>query len=115
MLHPRAVELVRLEGKPVEEETITMVNAFLIIYAAVFALSVLFVSLDRLDFDTTFSSVAACLNNIGPGLKAVGPTQNYSGMSSLSKVVLTLDMLIGRLEIFPIMMLFIPTAWRKEQ
>ncbi len=100
--HPKAVEVVRLEGNTVDEETVSMSNAFLIMYLGVFIASVLLVSLDGYSFDTSFSSVASCLNNIGPGLGAVGPTGNYSSLSALSKSTLIVDMLMGRLEIFPI-------------
>ncbi|HWQ50372.1 MAG TPA: TrkH family potassium uptake protein [Terriglobales bacterium] len=100
--HPKAVEMVRLEGKSVDEETVSMSNAFLIMYLGIFISSVLLVSLDGYSYDTSFSAVAACLNNIGPGLGVVGPTGNYSTLSALSKSTLIVDMLMGRLEIFPI-------------
>ena len=75
--------------------------------------SVLVVSLDNFSFDTSFSAVMACLNNIGPGLGAVGPTGNYADMSLLSKLILTFNMLLGRLELYPIIILFSPSAWKK--
>ena len=99
--HPKAVEVVRLEGKTVDSETVSMSNIFLIMYFGVVIASVLLVSLDGYSFDTSFSAVAACLNNIGPGLGAVGPTGNYASLSALSKWTLIVDMLMGRLEIFP--------------
>ncbi len=85
---------------------------FLILYTAVFVLSTLLVALDGFDFDTTFSSVAACINNIGPGLGAVGPMGNYSGFGGLSKIVLIFDMLAGRLEVLPIIFILAPAAWK---
>jgi trk system potassium uptake protein TrkH len=79
----------------------------------VFILSFLVVSLDNMDMETTASAVAATLNNIGPGFKAVGPSQNFEQFSALSKLVLSFDMLAGRLELFPLLLLFHPSAWKK--
>lgn len=112
MLHPHSVEIVRMDKKPVSEQTISEINVYLILYTAITIVSVLIVSLNGFDIDTTFSSVIACLNNIGPGLGIVGPIGNYSGFSSLSKIVLTIDMLFGRLEILPILALFVPGLWK---
>ncbi|MFU0833895.1 MAG: TrkH family potassium uptake protein [Oscillospiraceae bacterium] len=105
MLHPKVVDSVRMDGKAIDNETISLVNVYIILYIAILALSVLLISLEGFNFDTTFSSVVACINNIGPGLGIVGPIGNYSGFSPLGKIVLILDMLIGRLEIFPILTL----------
>lgn len=105
MLHPKVVDSVRVDGKAVDTETISLVNVFIILYIGILALSILLISLEGFNFDTTFSSVVACINNIGPGLGIVGPTGNYSSFSPFGKIVLILDMLIGRLEIFPILIL----------
>ena len=78
------------------------------------ALSMLLISLDNFSLETTTTAVIACINNIGPGLDMVGPTGNYSQFSNFSKIILSLDMLIGRLEIFPVLMLFVPRVWKKR-
>jgi trk system potassium uptake protein TrkH len=114
LIHPHSVEIVRLDRKPVRDETISQISVFLILYTAITVVSVLIVALDAFDFDTTFSSVLACLNNIGPGLGIVGPIGNYSGFGALSKIILTVDMLFGRLEIFPLLALFLPGMWRNR-
>ena len=82
-------------------------------YVIIFAVSVLLVSLDNFDFTTNFTAIAATLNNIGPGLAGVGPMSNFSAYSDFSTLVMIADMLIGRLEIFPLLVLFSPSAWRK--
>ena len=89
------------------------VNNYFIAYFFIFAGSVFIVSLDNFDFTTTFTAVAATFNNIGPGLAGVGPMCNFSHLSVLSKLVLMFDMLAGRLEIFPMLILFSPSTWRK--
>ncbi|MEG1849324.1 MAG: TrkH family potassium uptake protein [Oscillospiraceae bacterium] len=114
MLHPRSVSVIRLEGKPVEEETTHGAYVFLLVYLLIFCGSVLLVSVDNFSAETTFTAVAACLNNIGPGLGMVGATGNFSAFSDFSKLVLSFNMLAGRLEIFPIIMLLTPFAWRKQ-
>ena len=88
-------------------------NVFIASYLLIFVASVLIISIDNNDFTTNFTAVAATINNIGPGLAKVGPTANFSLYSPLSTVVLTFDMLVGRLEIFPMLMLFSPYTWRK--
>ncbi len=105
MKHPRNVRKTRFEGKPVEHEVLRSINVFLIAYLGIFILSVLLISLDNLDGITNFTAVASTINNIGPGLSKVGPTQNFSIYSNLSKLVLTFDMLAGRLEIFPMLIM----------
>lgn len=106
IVHPRNVRKTRFEGKQVEHEVLRSINVFLIAYLAIFTLSVLAVSLDNMDGVTNFTAVASTINNIGPGLAKVGPTQNFSGFSNLSKLVLIFDMLAGRLEVFPMLILF---------
>ncbi len=115
LVHPRSVSVVRMEGKVVEEETVQGVHTYLLFYTAILFVSVLLIALNGFDVTTTVSSVLACLNNVGPGLgEVVGPTGNFSTLSYFSKVVLSLDMLIGRLEIFPILLLVIPSLWKKK-
>ena len=111
MLHPRSVYTIQFEGKPLEDQTIHNVFTYFFILVFLVIASVLLVSLDNMDFDSTFSAVLACINNIGPGLGIVGPMGSYAALSPLSKLVLILDMLLGRLEIFPMLMLFAPSVW----
>ena len=113
LLHPRCVKVIKMEGKAVEKSVIRSANAYFIVYFLIFALSVLVVSLDNFDFTTTFTAVAATFNNIGPGLGGVGPMCNFSQLSVLSKYVLMFDMLAGRLEIFPMLLLFTPSTWKR--
>lgn len=113
MLRPRSVNLVQVEGRTVPDETIRGVYAYLSAYCVIAILSVLILALDNLPMETNLTGMLACLNNIGPGMQLVGPTSNFSVFSSLSKGVLMLDMLFGRLEIFPLLALFSPAAWKK--
>ncbi len=112
--HPHGVRAVKMDGRTVESETVRSVNIFLVLYAFLFAASVLLVSLDDFDLTTNFTAVAATINNIGPGLSMVGPTANFSIFSILSKWVLILDMLAGRLELLPILVLFAPMTWKRR-
>ena len=112
MLHPRSVKVIKMDDKPVEAEVLSGTHSFMVVYALIAILSIFLVALDNFDFETTFTAVIACLNNIGPGLSMVGPTGNFSAFSPLSKIILTFDMLLGRLEIFPMLLLFSPTVWR---
>lgn len=114
LLHPRTVKVLTLDGKQVPQETIRGVYGYLAVYVAVTMVSVLLVSLDNHDLVTTFTAVEATLNNIGPGLAMVGPTGNFAFFSPLSKIVLTLDMLFGRLELFPMLILLMPSTWKKQ-
>ncbi len=113
IFHPQVVTTVQLNGKTIDRETLSSVHVYLILYVVIFAFSVLLISIDGFNFDTTFSSVVACLNNIGPGLGIVGPAGNYSGFGPLAKITLIMDMLLGRLEIFPIVMLLSCAVWKK--
>ena len=114
MFQPRSQVAVRLEGKNVNADTANSIQVFFFVYMLVYAGSVLLLSLDGFDFVTTSTAVAACLNNIGPGLGAVGPTGNFAGFSDLGKCLLSFNMLAGRLEIFPMLMLFVPAVWRNR-
>ncbi len=112
-LRPHSVNIERLEGKPINNATIHSTLVFFACYLFLFFLSTAIVSIDGFDLTTTFSSVVACLSNIGPGLELVGPMGSYVMFSPFSKIVLSLCMLLGRLEIYPILMLFSPRVWRK--
>ena len=111
-IHPRSVKKIQLDGKPVEHDVVRSINVYCFTFAAIFCASVLLISLEGYDFTTTFTAVAATFNNIGPGLELVGPMSNYGHLSDFSTWVLTFDMLAGRLELFPLLLLFHPTIWR---
>lgn len=113
-LQPNKVQVIRVNGKTVDEQTVSNTGAYLAAYVILLIVSALLLSIDGHSFTTTFSAALSCMNNIGPGLDAVGPTGNYAIFSPLSKIVLIVDMLAGRLEIFPILILFSPHAWRKK-
>ncbi len=112
-LYPRRVEVVCNNGQMMEEGVLSNINTYLSAYVIIIIVSFLLISLDGFSTTTNFSAVLACFNNIGPGLEAVGPTCNFSGYSVLSKLVLIFDMLAGRLEIFPILMLLSKSTWKK--
>lgn len=113
LVHPRRVRPIRFDGRVQSKDTVRSVQAFVIVYVCILVVSLLLVSLNGFDFGTTFSSVVAMLNNTGPGIGLVGPTGNYSIFTPLSKVVFMFNMLAGRLELFPLLMLFWPATWRK--
>lgn len=114
LVHPRNVKLVKMDGKTVNHDIMRTTSMYLVLYIGVFAISFLLVSIDNMDFTTSFTAVAANLNNTGPGLGAVGPVGNYADFSILSKIVFIFDMLAGRLEIYPLLLLFAPSAWKKS-
>ena len=114
VMNPKKVQVVRNSGRTVSETVLDNTNAYLAAYAVILTLSFVVVSLDGFSVGTNLSAVLACFNNIGPGIEAVGPTCNFAGMSDLSKLVLIFDMLAGRLEIFPILVLFSPGTWRRH-
>lgn len=111
LIHPRAVRKVRIDGHALSDRTLRSVYIFLMAYSLIFGTSILIISLQGLDFETNVSAVAATLNNIGPGFSIVGPTCNFSIYSWWAKVVLIFDMLAGRLELLPILILFFPRTW----
>lgn len=113
LLHPNSVKKITMDGKVVDHETIRSANVYLVIYVLLVGISVLIVSLDGFDLVTTVTSVVATFNNIGPGLGMVGPMGNFSSLSVVSKLVLIFDMLAGRLEIFPIVVLFFRDTWKR--
>lgn len=114
LIHPRSIKILRLDAKAIPHEVVRSANIFLVTYLAIFAGSTLLISLDNFDLVTNFTAVAATLNNIGPGLELVGPNGNYAMFSVLSKYILMFDMLAGRLEIFPMLILFSPATWKKR-
>lgn len=112
-MHPQVVAPVRMDGKLLSHETIRTTNVYLCAYLFILVASIMLISLDGFDMVTNFTAVAATLNNIGPGLSQVGPMMNFAGFSNPAKLVLIFDMLAGRLELFPMLVLFLPSAWRK--
>ena len=113
VLHPRKVQVVRSNGQVVDEQILANTNAYLASYVIIIVISVLLISLDNFSPTTNITAVLACFNNIGPGLEAVGPTCNFSGFSDVSKIVLIIDMLAGRLEIFPMLVLITRSTWKR--
>ena len=114
MLHPKSVNVVKSDDKAIDIETVHGVHGYLIIYLGVIVISLLLISINNFDFATSFSSVATCINNIGPGISKIGPIDNFSQFSILSKIVLSFDMLLGRLECMPLIMVLSPSIWRKK-
>ena len=114
-LHPRRVQPVYMDGRAVSEGVCDNVNAYLAIYCVILVLSFAIISVDGFSIGTNFSAVASCFNNIGPGFELVGATQNFSIYSDLSKIILSLDMLLGRLEIFPLLLLLSPDTWSRRR
>lgn len=114
MMHPQKVQVVRVNGKPVDERILSNTNSYLAIYVMIIVVSFLALGLDNFSMITNASAVMACFNNIGPGFDAVGPACNFSAFSPLSKLVLIVDMLAGRLEIFPILILLSPKTWKRS-
>jgi len=110
-LNPKSVKKILFEGKPVDHEMLRGVNVYFMTYIMIFVASLFIVSFEGRDYGTTFSAVATCYNNIGPGLNEIGPAGNFSSLTALSKYVLMFDMLAGRLELFPLVILFHPSLW----
>ena len=113
ILHPRSVSVVKLDGRVVDEKVLHTVMVFLGSYMLIAFSAMLVVALDDFSFGTTFTAVIACIGNIGPGLEHVGPMGNFADFSALSKIVLSMCMIIGRLEVFPILVLFSKSAWQR--
>ena len=113
MIHPNAVVNVRMEGRAMPEKQVRGVQAYFSVYMLLYAVSWLLLSLNGFDLLSTFTALSACINNIGPGLGMVGPTGNFSAFAPWAKLLLSFDMLAGRLEIFPMLVLFLPDTWRK--
>lgn len=115
ILHPNAVKQIKLDNVKVEEDVIRGTGVFIVTLIGIYAVSTLLVSLNGYDFATSTTAVAACINNIGPGLGMVSPVGNFSAFSVFSKIILSVDMLIGRLEVFPILLLLSPAIWQKKK
>lgn len=111
-IHPKSIKKIKIEGKPVEHEVVRSINVYFITFMILFSASVFAISFEGKDLLTNFTAVAATINNIGPGLELVGPTQNFGHFTVFSKYVLMFDMLAGRLELFPLLILFHPAAWK---
>ena len=112
-LHPNAIKKIKMDGKAIPHEVVRSTNIFFIVYVLIFASSIFLIAFDDFDLITNFTAVAATFNNIGPGLELVGPTGNFGMFSWFSKLILTFDMLAGRLEIFPLLILFVRDTWKK--
>lgn len=113
-INPRRVKSIRLDGQVIEKSTSNAACVYFLIYMLIMVISIFIVSFNGFDITTTVTSVITCINNVGPGLSAVGPVENFSHFSVVSKIVLMADMLIGRLEIFPMIILFLPNTWKKS-
>ena len=113
LIHPKQVKKIKIDGHPIEHEVVRSVNVYMVGYVLVFAVSMVVLSFDNMDLITNFTAVASAINNVGPGLDLVGPASNFSVFSDPVKLVLIFDMLTGRLELFPILLLFSPATWKK--
>lgn len=111
MLHPNLIKAVKINEKTISEPVIRGVDVYMLTYSVIIILSILLLTIDNFSFETTVTAVITCINNVGPGLDMVGPMGNFSKFSDISKLVLCLNMLIGRLEIFPMLMIFFPSTW----
>ncbi|MGP1612923.1 MAG: TrkH family potassium uptake protein [Catonella sp.] len=114
MIHQKSIKILKMDGKTVEHSVIRNANVYLVSYILIITFSFLIISLDNIDFESSFTAVVATFNNIGPGLNKVGPTGNFSEFSNLSKLVFIFDMLAGRLEIFPMLLLFSKATWSRK-
>lgn len=114
VIRPNSVSNIKVDGKPVDHNVVRSVSGFFIIYVAIMCISMLIVSIDSLSVEEVITSVMTCTNNVGPALGVMGPAGNFSSLSDLSKIVLSFDMLLGRLDIFPILILFMPSLWRRN-
>ena len=114
-IHPKSIQKIKMDDKPVPHEVVRSVNVYGITFITIFAASIFLLSLDGKDLITNFTAVATTLNNIGPGLNLVGPTRNFDLFSPFAKFVLMFDMLAGRLELFPLLILFHPTIWKEQK
>lgn len=114
LIHPRSVKIVKMDDKPLEPVTVRTTNVYLASHMIILAISILLISLDGFDLESSYSAALTTLNNVGPGLGKVGVTGNFSEFSNLSKYVMMFNMLAGRLEIFPMLLLFSPATWRRN-
>ena len=113
-INPKRVKAIKLDGAVIEKDVVLTTSAYFIIYIFIIGISSLLLSIDNFDFTTTITAVVTCINNVGPGFAAVGPTENFADFSNFSKIILSANMLIGRLEVFPIMILFMRSTWKKS-
>lgn len=113
LIHPNHIRKLEIDGHKIEHNVIRSTNVYMVCYLMIFVISVLIISFDNHSLITNFTAVSATINNIGPGLDMVGPTQNFGFFSDTSKLVLIFDMLAGRLELFPVLLLFSPVTWKK--
>jgi len=113
LVHPKQVKKISIDSRKVDHEVVRSVNAYIVCYFVIFAISTVILSFEETGLVTNFTAVASTINNIGPGLEGVGPMGNFSGFNPLSKLTLTFDMLAGRLELFPMLILFNPSTWKK--
>ena len=114
IVHPKQVKKITIDSRPLDREVVRSVNAYVVCYVLMFATSLILISFDNKDLVTNFTAIAATINNIGPGLSEVGPASNFSSFSGFSKLVLSFNMLAGRLELFPMLILFTPSTWKKN-
>lgn len=114
MIHPRAVTTIRFEGKSVDEDTRRGIGEYIMLYLFLYAAFIFILSFEPFDFETNFSAVSACINNVGPGFAGVGPTCSFAGYSVFSKYMLSFAMLLGRLELYPVLLALMPSTWRKN-
>ena len=116
MLHPRSVNTVRLDGKKVDNSTLHSVSAYFVLYFVCYLIIYMILSLCQptYGFTENFSAVSTCLNNVGPGFGKIGPTSNFAGYTLTSKLLLSFTMLLGRLEIFPLLLTFMPATWTRD-
>ena len=114
-VHPKRVQIIRLEGRKVGSDVVKSVNAYLVLYLILFVVSVFLISIENGSFETNFTAIAATLNNIGPGLDGVGPMENFGAFNPLSKCVFMFGMLAGRLELIPMIILFSPWVWKNNR
>lgn len=112
-IHPKSVKKIKMDDKPIEHEVVRSINVYFITFMIIFVASVIAISFEGHDLVTNFTAIAATINNIGPGLSMVGPDCNFGFFSDFSKLVIIFDMLAGRLELFPLLILFHPAIWKE--
>ncbi|MBQ5320843.1 MAG: TrkH family potassium uptake protein [Oscillospiraceae bacterium] len=114
MLRPRSVSVPKMDGREIEKETVSGVSSYFALYMLLFVVMFILISFEPFGMETNFSAVAACFNNVGPGFAAVGPTASYAAYTAFSKIILSFSMLLGRLEIIPLVLAFSPRTWRRD-